>query len=505
MRLPAALTALAAVLLICQPRPAAAISNADYADKVQGAWLGKCIGGAYGMPMEGWRYNDIAAKNPTLDTYLSYFSGAQTGWSGITQVVHLPRDGWREFVVETRAPEFDPADTFVVPIVGMSLEYSTAPGTWELRKLEVVGSTVAIPFDGDAWQTGSAAYWKDGVVRFDFAGERAWLRLKQELARKLSVKPGAALKLRFEARCLAGDDRLGFAYDTRSARPQKGFGPDDDTSYQIVGLVSLEKYGPDLSCKQIGKEWCALLPEISNTLAEGLSLELMRKGIEPPASGEHKIGDAIGGQMKGEIWGLVCPGRPDLAAEYARRDGVVAHRANGVYGEQFVAAMISASFKEPNVRKLIDIGLKHVPADSEYATAVRLAIDLTDRKVDRMEAMRQIVTRWPGICDPVYAEAAIVTLALLHGDGDFAKTIRFAASCGNDTDCNTATVGALVGCILGAKRIPAEWTDPIGDTFRCFVKGYENWKITDLSARIVAAGKKVMKHHGEGLRFSTEL
>lgn len=493
-------------LLLLSARPArAGLSDADYADKVRGAWLGKCIGGALGMPMEGWRYTDIAARNPGVSSYLAYFTGAQVGWSGINQVVHLPRDEWKPFEVSLKAPLFDQESQFAVPIIGMSLETSTSPGTWELRKLAVVGAPFPIEFTPDTWQVGSAAYWKDGIVRFDFAGERAWLRLKTEIGQKLALKPGGSVTLRFEARCLAGDDRLGFAYDIRSARPLPGFGPDDDTSYQVVGLAALEKYGPDLSCKQIGKEWVALLPAIPNSLAEGLSLEMMRKGIEPPASGAHKIGEAIGGQMKGEIWGLVCPGRPDLAAEYARRDGVVAHCRNGVYGEQFIAAMIAASFVEKDVRKLIRIGLRQVPLGSEYSRAVRFAMDLHARKVDRMEAMRRIVARWPGICDPVYAEAAIVTLALLGGEGDFSRTVRYAASCGNDTDCNTATVGALVGCIVGARGIPDEWTDPIGDTFRCFVTGFESWRITGLASRITAAGRKVMQHHGKGKRFTAAI
>ena len=348
------------LLLVCAGC-AHAISDSAYYDKVRGEWLGKCIGGALGMPIEGWNYADIEKKYPSIDGYLGYFND------------------------------------------------------------------------------------------------------------------------------------------------KKGFGPDDDTSYQIVGLHTLETKGPDISCKDIGKDWVTLLPDISPALAEGLALQRMKQGIAPPESGVHKIGEAIGGQMKGEIWGLICPGRPDLAAEYARRDGVVAHCKNGVYGEQFIAAMIAQSFVESDPAKLIQTGLSVIPKDSQYAETVRWVIDMHAKFADYRDTRRELIAKYPHPCDPVYADAGVVTLALLYGGGDFDKSIRIAASCGSDTDCDTASVGALLGCIHGAKAIPAKWSDPIDDTFRCFVTGHENWKISELAKRICAMGRKVMAFHGSGSKFTSKL
>jgi ADP-ribosylglycohydrolase len=483
----------------------AAPPDGVYFDKVDGAWIGKCVGGALGMPLEGWSYPDIDRKYPAITGYTGYFSDAWAGWSGLQTVAHIPTDGqWHALEVALPVPEFSETRTYVAPIIGMSLEYSTAPAAWEMRGLRIAEPVSGVAFDASAWPAAMGAAWPEpGTARFDFGGERSWIKMKPELARELALRPGQRLVMRFEARWVSGDDRIGFSLDYRSRELAKGFGPDDDTSYQIVGLHALESRGPDLSCRQIGEDWCELLPAITPALAEGLALERMRSGIAPPESGDHPIGQAIGGQMKGEIWGLVCPGRPDLAAEYARRDGVVAHHADGVYGEQFIAAMMSAAFTESDPRKLVEIGLAHIPAGSRYAETVRWVIELHDRYPDFRDTRREVIARYPTPCNPVYGDAGVVVLALLYGEGDFEKTISIAARCGSDTDCDTASVGALLGCIRGARALPRVWTDPIDDQFRCFVKGLETWSIAELAMRICSAGRQVLEFHGDAIRFTT--
>lgn len=483
-----------------------AISNADYYDKVHGAWLGKCIGGALGIPLEGWSYTDIDKKYPVITDYTGYVPSAWTNWSGMLLKEKIDDDGnWHHETIIINIPEFDKSWT-AIPIIGMTKESSTKPASWQIRDLKIIRPDKALSFDHNTWATTSACYWLDAkTVNFNFSGERCWLKLNPTAAGTLDIKPNDKLLLSFDVKWLSGDNTIGFALDYFSGKDQKGFGPDDDTSYQIIGLHTLEKVGPDISCRDIGKEWCALLPDLPDTLAEGLALERMKKGILPPESGQHPIGEAIGGQMKGEIWGLICPGRPDLAAEYARRDGVVAHCKNGVYGEQFIAAMISASFSESDPAKLIQVGLSVIPRDSKYADVVHEVIAWHEKYPDYRDTRREVKAKYPGVCDPVYAEAGIITLALLYGEGDFEKTICIAAKCGSDTDCNTASVGALIGCIHGAKAIPMKWKDPIGDRFCCFVKGLEYWSISDISRRICAAGRKVQAYHGNDIKFTSDL
>ena len=492
------------LVLASTAHAAAPISDDAYFDKVRGAWLGKCIGGALGMPIEGWPYTRIESTYPKITGYLGYFTDGRIDWSGQIQALEVPKDGqWHAMKFRVTVPAHDTAKVYAAPIMGLSPEFTTYPVGIAVRGLRIVEPNVDVPGDPEHWVSSGAVTWgREGFAQYNCPADRAWLRLLQADARKLALKPGDTLVIALDACWTSGDNHIGLAFDWLSRGPSKGFGPDDDTSYQIVGLNTLEKYGPDISCKQLGTEWCASLPAIDKNLAEGLALERMRSGIEPPESGRHPIGEAIGGQMKGEIWGLVCPGNPKLAAEYARRDGVVAHCDNGVYGEQFIAAMISTAFVEKDVRKIIETALKEIPADSKYAETVRWVLQMHDAGKDYREVRAEVVKKYPNACNPVYADTGIVTLALLYGGGDFEKTITTAASCGSDTDCDTASVGARVGCLIGANALPCNWTEPVGDVFRCFVQGSENWSIADLSKRICAMGRRVAEFHKDGMRFA---
>lgn len=57
--------------------------------------------------------------------------------------------------------------------------------------------------------------------------------------------------------------------------------------------------------------------------------------------------------------------------------------------------------------------------------------------------------------------SAYVAIGLLYGDGDFTKSVDIAARCGQDADCNPATVGGVLGVMLGYDKIPAFWLKPL--------------------------------------------
>jgi ADP-ribosylglycohydrolase len=486
--------------------PHRTLSDAEYLDRVQGSWLGKCIGGALGMPVECWLQQDIAQKYPQVNDYIGYFDWPWEGWTHVIQSVAIPKDGaWHPLEVTIKVPSFDPARQWPAFIFGLDKTFSAAPAKFEIRNLAFVQPAIAVPYDKFNWVNSNGCGWSaPATAIFDYKGEQpVFFKLNADVAHKFNLKPGDTLRLRMDGRWLAGENRLGFAFDMRASQMKHGFGPDDDTTYQVIGLHALEKNGPDLSCMDIAQSWGAMLESMPIELAEGQALDSIKRGVMPPQSGQTKCGEAIGGQMKGEIWGLVCPGRPDLAAEYARRDGVVAHFGNGVLGEQFVAVMISESFYQHDVRKLIEAGLRRIPQDSEYAKTIRWAIALHDKHPNYLDAYQEIHKKYPKNVGPVYPEAAYVVTALLYGQGDFERSICIAASLGNDADCNAATVGALLGCIQGAHALPARWVAPVGDDFKCYAYGYDhNTSISGLSRRICGMGRLILRYHGHGARFS---
>ena len=45
--------------------------------------------------------------------------------------------------------------------------------------------------------------------------------------------------------------------------------------------------------------------------------------------------------------------------------------------------------------------------------------------------------------------AAYIVIGMLYGEGDFGKTVDISTRCGQDSDCNPASAGGILGTILG--------------------------------------------------------
>ena len=54
---------------------------------------------------------------------------------------------------------------------------------------------------------------------------------------------------------------------------------------------------------------------------------------------------------------------------------------------------------------------------------------------------------------------------------------------GLDTDSNGATAGSVAGVLTGAAAIPAQWTEPLRDTVRSAVFGFDGVRISELAER----------------------
>lgn len=285
-----------------------------------------------------------------------------------------------------------------------------------------------------------------------------------------------------------------------------GFGPDDDSLYQIANLLLIEEKGAEITSQDIADKWLASFSvfEAQNCgRAVRVAEELLKQGVRPPESGQHEKGEYMGGQMKGEFWGYLLPGNPEAAAEYGRIDAEVSFHTDGVYGEMFMAALTAEAFFESAPAKLLEAGLAVIPADSDYARCIRDVMDWHKQWPDDWEkAHERIDAKWaPEGRDKdrrVFPNNAVNALALLYGEGDFERTISIAVMAGWDTDTNAGDVGPVMGVILGPGAIAEKWTKPIGNVFRSDVKGAEEWRIDELARRTVAAGTRMTAAKSSG-------
>ena len=262
---------------------------------------------------------------------------------------------------------------------------------------------------------------------------------------------------------------------------------DDDTNYTVTGMALIKAKGTFFSPADMADFWMANLPILHACTAERVAYRNFVNNIEPPrsASARNPYREWIGAQIRADIFGYVAAGSPELAAELAWRDASISHVKNGIYGEMWVAAMLAAAIVETDIRRVVEIGLSEIPVKSRLAEAIGDVLTWHESKVTYDEAVQQIHQRWDenkahDWCHTI-SNAQIVALALLYGEGDFEKAVTRAVYPCFDTDCNGATVGSIVGMMLGAESLPSKWTSVMNDTIHTGLSGYHVSKISQLA------------------------
>ncbi|MGW4031510.1 ADP-ribosylglycohydrolase family protein [Streptomyces sp. NPDC004838] len=263
---------------------------------------------------------------------------------------------------------------------------------------------------------------------------------------------------------------------------------DDDVDYAILGLHLLETHGFGFTTEQVGELWLNRLPYLQTFTAERVAYRNLANGLKPPstASYENPYQDWIGALIRADVFGWTSPGDPRRAAALARRDAVLSHRGDGVYGAMWAAGMIAAAFTASGPREAIEAGLAQIPAGSRLARTVGYTAALHETGVDWPDALTELEARTDGLgWIHTVPNAAVITAGLLYGGGDFTRTIALTVRGGLDTDSNGATAGSVAGVLCGASGIPARWTVPLEDRVRSAVFGFDGARISELAARTV--------------------
>ncbi len=267
---------------------------------------------------------------------------------------------------------------------------------------------------------------------------------------------------------------------------------DDDTNYTVLALKLIEQYGYDFTPRDMAHFWMSMQPKTAYCTAERAAFRNFVNGFYPPDSAIYKnpYREWIGAQIRGDYFGYINPGNPERAAEMAWRDASISHIKNGIYGEMFVSAMLAAAAVESDIRTVIEAGLAQIPENSRLNEAIHQVIALYDAGA-REEIFAFIHEAWDehtahGWCHTI-SNAMIVAASLLCGQKDFGRSICMAVQTGFDTDCNGATVGSILGMMLGTAAIGDEWSAPLNDTLETTIFGLGKVKISEMAARTMAA------------------
>ena len=195
-------------------------------------------------------------------------------------------------------------------------------------------------------------------------------------------------------------------------------------------------------------------------------------GIMPPASGyweNNPHAEDIDFQIEADFAGLMSPGMINTSGEICDKIGHIMNYGDGWYGGVYMAAMYTQAFVSGDIEYIVKEALKAIPPESDFYRCVSDVIRWHEKYPDDWKkTWCEVEKKWSsdvGCPDGVFKpfdidakiNAAYVVIGLLYGQGDYGKTLEIATRCGQDSDCNPASAGGILGTVLGYSNIPAYW------------------------------------------------
>jgi hypothetical protein len=306
--------------------------------------------------------------------------------------------------------------------------------------------------------------------------------------------------------------QMGFQFEHKVASTQwvdqypkpLSFAPvDDDYYYEMVAVRALEKYGAGMTVEQLGRQW--LENSAGSWGSSRHTRELLLKGVTPPETGHpryNRLWFSIGPQFSGDVYGLLAPGRPNLAGKLAREYGRINGYAEGADGAVFVAGMVSLAFRESDPKTIVRQAARLIDPRSPYRQCLDMVIFMSEAGRSVREVADAVEDRWhieyPATNNAV-PNGGIIAASVWFGEGDFLKSINAAFAGGDftDADCNAANAAAVVGAMKGMKALPRHLVEPLNDR----IKGAEmggvkltppvDESISALARRTVELGVKI--------------
>lgn len=199
-------------------------------------------------------------------------------------------------------------------------------------------------------------------------------------------------------------------------------------------------------------------------------------GIMPPQSGHwlnNPHSEDIDFQIEADFAGLMSPGMVNQASAICDKIGHIMNYGDGWYGGVYVAAMYSMAFISDDLEQVVTEALKTIPVESKFYQCMNDVINwYHEYPNDWKRTWFEVEKKWSadiGCPDGVFKDfnidakinAAYIIIGMLYGEGDYSKTMEIATRCGQDSDCNPASAGGILGTILGYSNIPEFWKKPL--------------------------------------------
>jgi hypothetical protein len=248
----------------------------------------------------------------------------------------------------------------------------------------------------------------------------------------------------------------------------------DDIYTDLNFVAVFEQYGLNVPTDSIAKSWAGTAYHLAH--ANQASRYNILNGIMPPQSGNWKNNphaDDLDFQIEADFIGLMAPGMVNSATEIANRVGHIMNSGDGYYGGVFVSALYSQAFVSNDANEIVEQAIKTIPEGTKFHDCIADVIKWHKQYPEDWQATWfELQKKWNndvGCPKGVFLSfdidakinSAYATIGLLYGNGNFTRSMDIATRCGQDADCNPATVGGVLGVMLGYSKIPEFWLKPL--------------------------------------------
>ena len=251
---------------------------------------------------------------------------------------------------------------------------------------------------------------------------------------------------------------------------------DDDTDIEYVYASLIDEYGsPLLDGSQIGDGWIEHINDfiwVSNARARAL----MDRDVPPPMTSLPSANSQylrIDAQLTTEFFGTLAPGMPAKALELAELPIATTARGHAAHAAQFFVVLHSLAgargsemLNAAGIEQLVVDAREYIPDTSKVADIIDTVLTdyLANPDTQDWERTRDLIADRYQINDTAngfrfqgWYESSVnfgsALVCLLYGQGDLLETIRIGTLTGWDSDNPTATMGGLIGLMLGADGV----------------------------------------------------
>lgn len=244
----------------------------------------------------------------------------------------------------------------------------------------------------------------------------------------------------------------------------------DDLYVEMTFAKVMDDKGLDATTEQYGAAFRDTKYHLWH--ANAAARRLLNQGIMAPWSGHPRYNlhaNDIDFQIEADFIGLMCPGLPREAVRFCERVGRVMNYGDGLYGGMFVCGMYAAAYFENDPRRVVEAGLRCIPARSGYGQLIADVLRWHGLYPNDWRKVWQLIEEKWNRDDPcpdgfqrdfnidAKLNGAYIAMGLLYGGGDFERTLEISTRCGQDSDCNPSNAGGILGVMLGYERIPAKF------------------------------------------------